>query len=137
LSKLCCQELLDVYYPNLEWQVVDHDVPPAAMEEYYQQTGVLLVSGINNNNPIWVDNAAFRAWHDVTHICFGFGYDLVGEMQTAEQQIQQAEAIQMGNYFLRMLRADTIGQQLFHHMKGIFPVNQTSFNEEYIRGTKI
>jgi hypothetical protein len=92
----------------------------------------LPVSDANSEHTIYGGrrgNLAFRFWHDLTHLRLGRGFDLDGEIEVANAQLEVVRAVGFGPGSLEfeLLRADTLGQTVCSAATGDFPADQMCF----------
>jgi hypothetical protein len=74
-------------------------------------------------------NVAFRFWHDLTHVLLGRGFDLDGEVEVANAQLDvlHAAGFKPGTLEFELFHADTLGQTLCGAATGAFPRDQACF----------
>lgn len=81
-------------------------------------------------------NFAFRAWHDFEHKAGRYGFMLAGETAACEAQI----ATLLRRFpsaparWLRIIRAEVIGQAEHYAETGMFPMDQAAFVAAQLRG---
>lgn len=122
---------------------VGRDAPQSLGEckAYFDRHGRILVSDDNSCDTIYNDpqgNKCFRAWHDWTHIHYGFEFDRVGEYATFRKQCED-----MRNYdieperlagLVNVLRCEIVGQFDYRQANGLYPQYQRAFTIDYLEG---
>lgn len=81
-------------------------------------------------------NHAFRAWHDACHLSARAGFTLAGERHACNAQIAEllARYPSAPQSAIGLIRAEVIGQAEHFAAHGFFPVDQSAFISDYIRG---
>lgn len=98
-----------------------------------QATSGLVVWDGMSDQTIYGDNKvnhAFRAWHDSLHLKLNAPFTLEGETIVA---LEQARVLDSG-YHGEIMLAEVIGQARYLAKYGHFPIDQTKFILEYLRG---
>ena len=74
-------------------------------------------------------NLALRFWHDLTHVRLHQGFDLDGEIEVANAQLDvlSAAGFQPGSLEFELLHTDTLGQTVCAVATGDFPKDQVCF----------
>jgi len=74
-------------------------------------------------------NLAFRFWHDLTHVRLHRAFDLDGEVEVANAQLDvlAAAGFGAGSLEYELFHADTLGQTLCGVATGDFPQDQLCF----------
>ena len=81
-------------------------------------------------------NYAFRAWHDYTHWVTDYDFSAAGERGVCEEQCRVLSIIarseRQAARWARIVRAEVIGQKLYHRLYDRFPEDQRSFAIAYM-----
>lgn len=118
-----------------------HYISPVAPETWQGllmwkgSTVPLSVSGEHCQYAIYggiTGNAAFRAWHDQTHLHLNADFSLESEIRVALHQAAALRKRSATDGAVRVLLADTIGQTEYQERHGVFPTNQAAFDFHYI-----
>jgi len=76
-------------------------------------------------------NYAFRAWHDSLHIKLNAEFSLHGEILVAQEQARI-----LGDDTAKIILAEVIGQAEYFALHGFFPIDQSAFIQQYLKGNK-
>ena len=84
-------------------------------------------------------NWAFRAWHDWCHYYGAHAFTPEGEravfrMQCSHLLLFYGDSLRT-RHWIKLLRAEVIGQQDYFYKHGHFPYDQRAFVEAYLNGT--
>lgn len=102
-----------------------------ALTAHIDRTGRMLVSDQNCQNTIFgcpEANMAMRAWHDWCHWRGGFAFDLEGEYQAFEVQIEHLKTLGMWSQEIEdLLFIEVVVQATHFELFGEFPEDQRDF----------
>ncbi len=107
-------------------------IAPSSFEELSRLLGTLVVYSEGSDQTIYGDNKvnhAFRAWHDYTHLRLNAPFTLEGETLVAKSQ-----ANHLGGYYGEIIMIEVIKQVEYFETHGHFPVNQTEFVLNHLKG---
>lgn len=105
---------------------------PETFNDLVSNLGELIVYSGSSDQTIYGSesvNHAFRAWHDSLHISLNAPFTLDGETVVAMEQARL-----LGGMYGDILIAEVIGQAEYFQTHGTFPVNQTEFVVNYLKG---
>lgn len=120
---------------KIDYYVVDRDVSPEEIIRYEHSDTIPISSCYCENNIFGSKdvNIAFRAWYDHVHLKNGFGFDLLGETQTAFAQA--AELPHDWHYERNLILIEVIGQVAYFELNKEFVSDQVDFtNRTYYKG---
>ena len=123
---------------------VSDDAPDtyAKLRAHLDHTKQMLVWSGGSEYTIYADkevNWAFRAWHDWCHYRGAHPFTPEGERAVFEMQCSHLllfynDCLQTRRW-IRILRAEVIGQQEYFYRFGHYPLDQRAFVEAYLNGS--
>lgn len=111
------------------------------LKQHVSQCGRLTVWNGNSEDTVFDDaevNWHFRAWHDAVHLAIGADFSLLGEYRCYQRQWQDIVTLYgespRTHRWRDILYAEIMGQAMYYHDRGNFPVNQRQFVESFLSG---
>jgi hypothetical protein len=123
---------------------VSEDAPDTyvKLRAHLDRTKQMLVWSGGSENTIYAEpevNWAFRAWHDWCHYYGAHPFTPEGERAVFEMQCSHlllfyGDCLQTRQW-IKILRAEVIGQQEYFYKHGRYPDDQRAFVEAYLNGS--
>jgi hypothetical protein len=121
---------------------MDESEAPDTLEKlnaYIAQHKRMLVWGGASDHTIFGSaevNWAFRSWHDWTHWRYQTPFTPQGEIETAERQCEDLLKVygdcSQTREFIKLIRAEIVGQTRHFVQHGCFPTDQVAFVKAYL-----